>query len=136
MRIWKNAVLGYLGGMGYMALELLWRGWSHGSMFVLGGVCFLLIGWLNRMWPRMPLLFQGVLGAMLVTVLEFVSGVILNLWLGLGVWDYSREPYDLLGQVCPGYFFLWFWVVLGAVLLGNGLRRGLFGEAYPGYRLY
>lgn len=119
-----------------MALELLWRGWSHGSMFVLGGVCFLLIGWLNRMWPRMPLLFQGVLGAMLVTVLEFVSGVILNLWLGLGVWDYSREPYDILGQVCPGYFFLWFWVVLGAVLLGNGLRRGLFGEAHPGYRLY
>ena len=44
MKFWKQAMLFYLGGCAYMGLELLWRGRSHGSMFLLGGFCFLLIG--------------------------------------------------------------------------------------------
>ena len=48
MKFWKQAVLFYLGGCAYMGLELLWRGRSHGSMFVAGGTCFLLIGHLNH----------------------------------------------------------------------------------------
>ena len=55
MKIWKQAVLFYLGGCAYMGLELLWRGRSHGSMFVAGGTCFLLIGHLNHVRPRLPL---------------------------------------------------------------------------------
>lgn len=134
MKVWKNAVLGYLGGMAYMTLELLWRGWSHGSMFLLGGVCFLLIGNIHGLFPEMPLIFQSVMGAVVVTVLEFISGVVLNLWLGLRVWDYSYAPFSFMGQVCLGYSFLWFWVSLGAIFLTDGLRRGLFGERRQGYR--
>lgn len=117
-----------------MTLEFLWRGWSHGSMFLVGGLCFVLIGAIDRIFPKMPLLFQSVLGAFIVTVIEFISGLILNLYLGLGVWDYSHEPYSLLGQICPGYFFLWIIVSFGAVLLENGLRRGLFHEYIPLWR--
>lgn len=54
MRIWKDAVLGYIGGMIYVLLELLWRGWSHGSMFLVGGLCFVLIGSIDRIFPEMP----------------------------------------------------------------------------------
>ncbi len=135
MIIWKNAVMGYLGGLGYMALELLWRGWTHGSMFLLGGLCFVLIGNLDRLLPGMPLLFQSVLGAGIITSLELLSGLVLNVWLGLGIWDYSSLPYSFLGQISMTYFFLWIFVSLGAVFLEDGLRRGLFGETRPAYRL-
>lgn len=135
MVIWKNAVMGYLGGLGYMALELLWRGWTHGSMFLLGGLCFVLIGNLDRLYQGMPLLFQSVLGAGIITLLELLTGLVLNVWLGLGVWDYSSLPYSFLGQISMTYFFLWIFVALGAVFLEDGLRRGLFGERRPHYRV-
>ncbi len=135
MRVWKNLVLFYLGGMLYIALELLWRGWSHGSMFVVGGLCFLLIGGIDTVFPDMPLLIQSVLGACLVTAMELISGLILNLWLGMGVWDYSYLPLNLMGQVCMAYFFLWILVSLLAVFLEDQLRQRLFQERHPIYRL-
>ncbi len=134
MRIWKNAILWYLGGMAYILLELLWRGWSHGSMFVVGGLCFLLIGNINSLFPDMPLLMQSVLGACMVTALELISGLYLNIYLRLGVWDYSPMPYSFLGQVCMGYFFLWIIVAFFAVFLDDFLRFKLFGEGKPVYR--
>lgn len=136
MRMWKYAVLFYLGGMSYVLLELIWRGWSHGSMFVVGGVCFLLIGSIDQVFPEMPLLMQGVLGACLVTAMELVSGLFLNRFLGLVVWDYSSLPYNFLGQVCMAYFFLWIVVSWVAVVLEDALRSGLFGEAKVSYRLF
>ena len=136
MRVWKYAVLFYLGGMSYVLLELIWRGWSHGSMFVVGGLCFLLIGSIDRVFPEMPLLMQGVLGACLVTAMELVSGLFLNRFLGLGVWDYSSLPYNFMGQVCMAYFFLWIVVSWAAVVLEDTLRRSLFGESRVQYRLF
>ncbi len=136
MRMWKYAVLFYLGGICYVLLELIWRGWSHGSMFVVGGVCFLLIGSIDRVFPEMPLLMQGVLGACLVTAMELISGLFLNRFLGLGVWDYSSLPYNFLGQVCMAYFFLWIVVSWAAVVLEDVLRSGLFGEAKVKYRIF
>ena len=37
-----------LGGLAYMGVELLWRGRTHWTMGVLGGVCFVVIGRLNE----------------------------------------------------------------------------------------
>ena len=135
MRIWKNAVLGYIGGFVYVLLELLWRGWSHGSMFLVGGLCFLLIGNIDTLFPDMPLVLQSVLGACMVTALELVSGLFLNVYLRLGVWDYSGMPYSFMGQVCMAYFFLWIIVSFMAIFLDDFLRRKLFGEGRYQYRL-
>ena len=40
----KYFILFGIGGIAYVVIELLWRGYSHWSMFALGGLCFLLIG--------------------------------------------------------------------------------------------
>ena len=135
MRLWKNAVLWYLGGMGYMLLELIWRGWSHGSMFIVGGLCFLLIGNLNTLLPDMPLVMQAVVGAVMVSAVELLSGLLINVYLGLKVWDYSSLPFSFMGQICMGYFFLWIIVAFFAVFLDDFLRQRLFGETRPAYRL-
>lgn len=128
MKIWKNTVLGYIGGMVYVALELIWRGWSHGSMFLVGGICFLLICAISAVFPEMPLLMQSVLGACMVTAIELISGLFLNVFLQLNVWDYSALPYNFMGQVCMSYFFLWILVSFGAIWANRLLRMGLFHE--------
>lgn len=44
----KYLILLDVGGLLYILLELLWRGQSHWSMFVLGGVCFVALGLINE----------------------------------------------------------------------------------------
>ena len=75
-------------GAAYVALETLWRGYSHPSMFIVGGLCGVLVGALNQAprftAPRLP--YRRAAGAAVVLAVEFASGCVLNLWLGLGVW--------------------------------------------------
>jgi uncharacterized membrane protein len=124
------------GGFVYYVIETLWRGHSHPSMFVVGGLCFLLIGGLNNHLPwDMSFLLQSLLGAAIVTVAELVSGVILNIVLGLGVWDYSRAPLNLWGQVCLPFSLLWALVSAFAIWLDDYLRWKLFAEEKPRYTL-
>ena len=115
MKIWKQAVLFYLGGCAYMGLELLWRGRSHGSMFVAGGLCFLLIGQLNHVRPRLPLPLRAAVGAGIVTMVELGIGLLCNR--NYNVWDYRDQAGNFLGQICPIFTILWFPVSLMALFL-------------------
>ena len=135
--ILKHAVLALCGGCVYFLIEMAWRGHSHWTMAVLGGVCFVLIGDINEFIPwNMPLILQGAIGSGIVTVLELVSGIILNLWLGLEIWDYSNMPFNLLGQICLPFTLLWVALSIVAVALDDWLRYWLFGEDRPTYTLF
>ena len=134
MKLWKSVVIFYLGGMLYMAVELLWRGWSHGSMFLLGGLCFWLIGALNVCFPRMSVLVQMLVGTVVIVLAELCCGLVVNGWLGLAVWDYSLMPYHFMGQICLPFALLWFPVSGAALLAEDWLRQRLFGDPVPGYR--
>ncbi len=132
----KCLILGGIGGLLYIALELAWRGHSHWTMFLLGGACFLAIGAVNEWVPWcMPLWQQTLIGAAIVTLLEFLTGCIVNLWLGWGVWDYSGLPGNILGQICPQYMLLWIPVSLAAIVLDDWLRYWMFWEERPHYCL-
>lgn len=125
MKFWKQAVLFYLGGCAYMGLELLWRGRSHGSMFVAGGTCFLLIGHLNHVHPRLPLPLRAVAGAGIVTMVELGIGLLVNR--NFDVWDYRTQPGNFLGQICPMFTFLWIPVSVLALFLHESLYRRIDG---------
>ena len=99
MKIWKNAVLFYLGGCIYMALELLFRGRTHGSMFLAGGACFLLLGLLGRARPRLPGPLLPIAGALIVTAVELAVGLAVNRdWT---VWDYRGQWGISAGRSAP-----------------------------------
>ena len=103
MKIWRNSFLFCLGGSLYGALELLWRGRTHASMFVLGGACFLLLGRLRRLplsWPALT-----VLGAAVVTAGELATGLAVNR--DFSVWDYRGLPANFMGQICLQFSLLW-----------------------------
>ncbi len=116
-------------------IEILWRGWSHPSMFVVGGLCFPLIGGINQdvlRW-QMPMELQALLGACIITAMELLSGLILNRWLGLDVWDYSAYPFNFMGQICLEYSLFWVVLSLLGIVADDWLRHVLFGEKRPSY---
>lgn len=115
MKIWKYAVLFYTGGTAYLSLELLFRGRSYGSMFLAGGLCFLLIGHLGKVRPRLSLLGQCLVGAGIVTMVELAAGMLVNR--SYAVWDYRGQPGNFMGQICPMFTLLWIPVSLMAIML-------------------
>lgn len=91
-----------IGGTGYVTLELLYRGRSHISMFVAGGLCFLLLG---RLEKKKLGYFRPLAGAGLITLVELMTGLLVNR--DYRVWDYRGIPGNLWGQICPRFFLLW-----------------------------
>lgn len=133
----KYIALGIAGGLLYVLIETVWRGYSHWTMFALGGLCFLALGLINEVlsWDT-PLWKQVLIGACLITGLEFLMGCIVNLWLDWDVWDYSAMPGNVLGQICPQYFLLWLPVSLAGIVLDDWLRFWWWGEERPRYKLF
>ena len=132
----KHAVLAAVGGSVYVLLELVLRGRSHWTMFLLGGLCFVLIGLLNEVIPwEMPLLLQGVIGSAIVSALECITGCIVNLWLGWDVWDYSDMWGNILGQICPAFIALWMPISLLSIVVDDMIRWIFFNEEKPRYKL-
>ncbi len=132
----KHSALFLIMGITYCHIEVLWRGYSHLSMFFVAGICGLLIGYINEHFSWDMLLFkQQFIATVIVLVVEFISGYILNIWLRLGVWDYSQMPFDLYGQICLTYAILWYFLSLLCILLDDFLRWGLFREEKPRYKL-
>ena len=132
----KHLTLAMMGGLLYILVETVWRGYSHWTMFVLGGLCFLALGLINEVLPwETPLWEQILIGAILITCLEFLTGCIVNLLLGWEVWNYSDMPGNILGQICPQYFILWLPVSLIGIILDDWLRYIWWGEEKPRYRL-
>ncbi len=106
-----------------MGLELLWRGWSHGSMFFAGGSCFLLLGKLNTVQPRLPLPLRAVTGAGIITMVELLAGLLTNR--EYQVWDYRDVPLNFCGQICLPFSLLWIPVSIGGMFLYSKIERRL-----------
>ena len=105
-------------------------------MFVLGGVSFVFLGLINEIIPWQMLLWkQMLIGTAGITTLEFVTGCIVNLWLGWHVWDYSGMPGNILGQICPQYTILWILVSLAGIVLDDWIRFLFFDEDRPHYKI-
>jgi uncharacterized membrane protein len=102
-------------------------------MLVVGGIAAFLIGRLNeqptfynrKMWE------QCLIGTLIILILEFVSGVILNIWFQLGIWDYSNIWGNILGQICIPYAIIWFLLVPFNIYVDDYLRYKFFEEEKP-----
>ena len=131
----KYLFLGLIGGTIYVFLELVWRSYSHWTMFLLGGICFICLGLINEIlsWDT-PLWKQMIIGGAIITILEFITGCIVNLWLGWNVWNYMWRP-NLLGQI--SLYSSIGWIALSAVgiILDDYIRYWFFEEDKPRYKL-
>ena len=114
-------MLFYLGGCGYVALELLFRGRSHGSMFLAGGASLVLIGHLNRVEPKLPLPLRCLAGAGIITAVELAAGLVFNR--DYAVWDYREQWGNWLGQICPLFSVLWIGAAALVLLIHDPMER-------------
>lgn len=110
-----------VGGIGYVGLEFLWRGRSHISMFLAGGVCFLILGLIER--RKLSPWVKILIGAAAITTVELLAGLLVNR--DYRVWDYRQMPFQFMGQICLGYSLLWIPVSFGAMLLHRLLVKKL-----------
>lgn len=130
----KYAVLLVFGGAAYCGIEYLYRGHSHWTMFLVGGFSFIFCGLINELFPwDMSIWKQMAICAAGITLIEFLSGVLINLVLGWRVWDYSNMPLNILGQVCLPFTLAWFALSFVAIVLDDWLRYWLFNEEKPRY---
>ena len=131
MKRWKKDLLLFpIGSAGYGLVETLWRGHTHWTMLVAGGVCFLILCRVAELGARWPLLYRAAAGALGITAVELCFGLVFNRLLGMGVWDYSRQPLNFMGQICLGYTVLWGFLTL-AVLPVSRLLLELLEQKTP-----
>ena len=134
-KIKKYDFLFFVGATIYVIIEKLYRGYSHWTMFLLGGICFISLGLINEVIPwDMSLLLQMFIGGGIITVLELITGCVVNLWLGWNVWDYSELPFNLWGQISLFSSIGWIGLSLVAIVLDDFIRWKFFGEDKPHYR--
>lgn len=119
----NTGALFLIGSVGYSILEVLWRGTTHWTMTLTGGVCYLAVYTINARHAREPWWKKCFLCSAVITAVEFFVGCVVNLQLGWQVWNYDRMPGNLLGQICPQFSLLWFLLSLPLIPLSNGLRR-------------
>lgn len=130
MKLLLNAIptpllLFLLGAVGYPLIELSWRGRTHWTMSLAGGVSMVLLLYISR--TALPLPMMWLSGALAITAVEFTIGYVVNLRLHWDVWDYSKVPLNLLGQICLPFTAVWFILSIPAIALCQLLERSLSG---------
>lgn len=93
-------------------------------MFLAGGSCFLLLGKLHTVRPRLPLPLRAVTGGLVITMVELAAGLLVNR--DYRVWDYRGQAFNFCGQICLPFTLLWIPVGLGAMALYGFLDRQLW----------
>lgn len=119
----KIIALFLIYGSIYYSLEVLYRGYSHLSMFILAGVLGVLIGLINEITPRINIWLETLIGTIIATIGEGVTGIIVNNILHLNVWDYSNLPFTFFYGQCNLIFCLiWFILTYIVIKLDDYLR--------------
>jgi uncharacterized membrane protein len=133
----KNIIIFVVFGTIYINIEVLFRalqyyedfgpaliGYSSLWMFLVGGLSALLVGLINENF-KMPLPLECLLGGLIITLIELISGLVLNKWLGFYLWDYTDMPLNIEGQVSLLFSAFWIMLVPCIHFLDDLLRREL-----------
>lgn len=134
-RLLKYLVLFIVFGAIYFCIETLWKGHlTHWSMFVLAGIIGIIIGGINEWIPReIPFWLQCGIGMVIATLGEGITGLIVNVWLGLNVWHYNVLPF-FWGQCSIPFMIAWYFLSGICIILDDFIRWKWFREEEPYYK--
>lgn len=134
----KNGIMFTYGFCIYITIEVLFRTYSYPLMGMVGGISLILLDKINDYisWD-MQLLYQMIIGGLIITVLELLSGEFALHIMGVRMWDYSNMWMPMFDNlVCP--LFSFFWVLLSGVgiVLADAIDYYiLHGNFQPYYRI-
>lgn len=114
-----------IGGILYLLIELIYRGHTHISMGFAGGLSFMMLHSLFTLYPNIRIVAKCSLGTVIITSIEYLFGLMLNIKLKLGIWNYSGHRFNLYGQICLRYSLYWAALTIPAVYISK-LLHALF----------
>lgn len=129
MKVLKLIFPFLMGFFIYSLIEIAARGYTHWTMALTGGAVVTMLYVLFRSAPPVHPLLLCLLGAVVITGTELFVGMIVNVRLHWGVWDYSAQPLDFLGQICPLYSFFWFLLCIPAFAFCRWMETRLTAAA-------
>ncbi len=118
----KLLIVFLIGGFIYGGIEITFRGYTHWTMFLAGGFIFSVLYKLFGYIGKGHIILKCLLGCVIITTVEFLTGVGVNMLLSWGVWDYSDKMLNLFGQICLQFSIGWFFLSIPASLLIDGIR--------------
>lgn len=113
----KYVLLFLIGGIGYGAIEIAFRGFTHWSMVLTGGAAFLSLYLINDAFADTSIFIKAFLGMAIITALELTVGLIVNRVFALEVWDYSNLPANFMGQISLQFSACWYGLSVVAFLI-------------------
>ena len=112
----------FVGAILYSTIEIIWRGRTHWTMAVLGGIVYMILNSISIRAQGMSIAVKSIIGSGVITLLEFLVGLVLNVKMGLKIWNYENIGYNILGQICPKYTVYWFMLCMVAFII-IGIRN-------------
>ncbi len=122
-RMREDLIIFLFGGILYSLLEICFRGFTHWSMTLTGGMCFLIMFRHFEGNPDETMMNKCIFGTIIITAFEFAVGCTVNLLCGWNVWDYSAQPLNIMGQVCIAFSALWFLLTIPIAGLCGVFRK-------------
>ena len=115
------------GGLAYGALEMIFRGRTHWTMMLAGGACSVLL-YLIAVKSREALWKKWIMSGVVITTIEFLTGIIVNIVLGWNVWSYTNDWGNLFGQICLLFSLLWVGLSIPGIWLMKVIGHRVFKE--------
>lgn len=140
--IWYFILYSFLGWV----LEVVYQAVSKGKVvnrgFLNGPVCpiygFGMIGvflLFNSLFPGGAYGMNGALlfgfGLLLATLIELIGGFALDKMFHARWWDYSNEPFNLNGYICPKFSLYWGFAIVFAVRIFHPFLARITVDAWP-----
>ena len=114
-----------IGFFGYGLIEILWRGYTHPSMSLAGGISYCIIFLATERLKSLNFLYKCIVGGLIITFVELAFGLLLNLSMNLEIWNYSMIPINLQGQICMLYSVLWCFLSAPIIFLLMKIKKAL-----------
>ena len=105
-------------------------GWTSIWMFFIGGFAGWFAGFIDtlRWFAGRKLWLKMLVCGAAITATELLSGLLLNSWLELALWDYRHSRYHLYGQISVRSATAFTTMAPFVLWLNNLLRHRLFDE--------
>lgn len=135
----KNLFLFCFGFCIYIAIEVIFRGYSYPASGLMGGLAIALIDKINdKISWDIDLIIQAIIGSCLITFMELILGLLfLNFdWIPI-MWDYSNMPLNYKGIICLPFSLLWMLLSVVAIFLADAINYYFLNECeVPHYIIF
>lgn len=127
-KLWVNLILFLFGAYSYGLIEIFWRGYTHISMCIAGGICFLIFGIIWESLKNLPKIYIPIIGSVIITAIELIFGLIFNIILKKQIWNYSNLKFNFLGQISILFSTLWGLLSIAAMPLAGKIKQMLYSN--------